>query len=31
MKLAAGTHGGGEFKEAYVETTVIDFLNTYLK
>lgn len=31
MKLAAGTHGGGEFKEAYVETTVIEFLNTYLK
>lgn len=31
MKLAAGTHGGGEFQEAYVETTVIDFLDTYLK
>lgn len=31
LKLAAGTHGGGEFKDAYVETTVIDFLDTYLK
>ena len=31
LKLTAGTHGGGEFIEAYVETTVIDFLNTYLK
>lgn len=31
MKLAAGTHGAGEFKEAYVETTVLDFLDTYLK
>ncbi|WP_020396212.1 alpha/beta hydrolase [Thiolinea disciformis] len=31
MKLTAGTHGGGEFKDAYVETSVIDFLNTYLK
>lgn len=31
IQLAAGTHGAGEFKEAYVETTVLDFLDTYLK
>jgi acetyl esterase/lipase len=31
LPLANGTHGGGDFTAAYVETAVIDFLNLHLK
>jgi len=31
MPIANGTHGAGDFKQTYVETAVIDFLNLHLK